>query len=330
MTPDGHKPFASSSSLRFYWITAATVLILWTAAMIRLGWWGMFAETWPLSLTMVLGSFVAGATAEGGGAVAFPVFTKAFGIPPHDAKVFAFMIQSFGMTMAGLMIYLRRIPVLWDVVGLALAGGVGGLVAGELFLDLPDPLPKLFFSLVAGIFGVFLLWNRWVLNDHPEEEVRLGGRRRTALFLITGFVGGAVSSIIGVGIDMTLFIVLTLLFGVNEKVSTPTTVVLMGLLSVAGFLWHGLAADGIGDDVWRYWMSCVPIVIFGAPAGAWVCSRITRDQLLYFLLLLIALDLTSTLLMIPLDADGVRFLTVSGVLAAIFFSGLVMLRRRAA
>ncbi len=302
--------------------------MLWVAAMFRLDWWGMFAETWPLSLTMVLGSFIAGATAEGGGAVAFPVFTKAFGIAPHDAKVFAFMIQSFGMTMAGLLIYLRKIPVLWHVVGLALSGGVAGLVAGDLLISLPDPYPKLFFSLVAAVFGAFLIYNRWVLKAAPAEQLPVQNLFRRLLFVITGFLGGLISSVIGVGIDMTLFIVLTLLFGVNEKVSTPTTVVLMGLLSVAGFFWYGAVQQAINPEVWQYWMSCVPIVIFGAPLGAWVCSRITRDHLLYLLLLLITVDLASTIWIIPMTPERLLFLGVSGALASILFFTLMRLRKR--
>ncbi len=315
------------SRLWIYWFTAGVILVLWTAAMYRLQWWGMFSETWPLSLTMVFGSFIAGATAEGGGAVAFPVFTKAFGIPPHDAKIFAFMIQSFGMTMAGLFIYIRKIPVLWHIVGLCLAGGIAGLVTGDLLLVLPDPYPKLFFSLVAAVFGLFLIYNRWGLGSTPCESLPVHSAFRTALFLITGFVGGVISSVIGVGIDMTLFIVLTLLFGINEKVSTPTTVALMGLLSVAGFFWHGAVRPGIAPEVWQYWMSCVPIVIFGAPLGAWVCSRISRDHLLYLLLLLISVDLLSTIWVVPLNAERLLFLLFSGLIACVLFAALMSIRK---
>ncbi len=40
---------------------------------------------WEISLTMVFGSLIAGATSEGGGAVAFPVFTKLLHIFPQDS-----------------------------------------------------------------------------------------------------------------------------------------------------------------------------------------------------------------------------------------------------
>ena len=45
---------------------------------------------------MIFGAMVAGATSEGGGAVAFPVMTLALGIRPTIARDFSIMIQSTG------------------------------------------------------------------------------------------------------------------------------------------------------------------------------------------------------------------------------------------
>jgi uncharacterized membrane protein YfcA len=310
-----------------YWVLAAIILLVWAVTTTRLGWWGMFETTWPLSLTMVLGSFIAGATAEGGGAVAFPVFTKAFGISAQNAKVFSFMIQSFGMGMAALMIYLRGIPVLWKVVAYGLGGGIPGLIAGELFVALPPPYPKLFFSVIAGVFGFFIIYNRWMLDIRPVQTFPMRSKIRIALFVFTGFIGGIISSVVGVGIDMLVFIILTLLFSVNEKISTPTTVVMMGMLSAFGFFWNGVVEDAITHDVWQYWMSCLPIVIFGAPLGAWVCSKIRRDTLLYLLLSLILIDLASTLWLIPFTVERALFSLGGAASAAVGFWLLIGLRK---
>lgn len=314
-------------SLRIYWLVAAAIVAGWFTAMNILDWWPIFADTWPISLTMVFGSFIAGATSEGGGAVAFPVFTKLFDIEPGDAKVFSFLIQSMGMTMAGLFIYLKRIPVLWNVIAAALGGGIIGLITGELFLVIPNPYPKLLFTFIAGIFAFFLIYNRWGIPDNPVKTFRLGNDHNFLIIICTGFIGGMVASVVGVGIDMLVFIVLTLLFGIDEKISTPTTVVLMGLLSVVGFIWHaGVVAD-INPDVWRYWMSCVPIVIFGAPLGSWVCSKIGRDQLIWFLLFLIAIEVISTLWLIPVNGSRILILAILTVCTSMLFYGLIRYRR---
>jgi hypothetical protein len=64
-----------------------------------------------MSITMIFGSMVAGATSEGGASVAFPVMTLVFGIAPVVARDFSFMIQSVGMTCASFTIlYMGTLP----------------------------------------------------------------------------------------------------------------------------------------------------------------------------------------------------------------------------
>ncbi|MEX0770179.1 MAG: sulfite exporter TauE/SafE family protein [Balneolaceae bacterium] len=316
----------SRNKLTVYWSVALLILSLWIVAMYRLQWWEMFNETWPLSLTMIFGSFIAGATAEGGGAVAFPVFTKMFGIDPGEAKIFSFMIQSFGMTMAGLVIYLRGIRVLWNVIGTALSSGIAGLAVGELYMTLPDPYPKLVFTMTAGVFGAFLVFNRWWINLEPRESLRMTRLNVSIPIILTGFIGGLISSVVGVGLDMMIFIILTLLYGINEKVSTPTTVVLMGLLSVAGFIWHLQISGEITTEIWRYWMSCVPVVIFGAPLGAWACDKIKRDHLIWLLVFLISIELITTVWLIPLNWTQGMILLITLVASATIY--MLMLKGR--
>ena len=54
---------------------------------------------------MCLGSFIAGATSEGGGAIAYPVMTLGpWKIAPLIARDFSLMIQSVGMIAAGVSI----------------------------------------------------------------------------------------------------------------------------------------------------------------------------------------------------------------------------------
>lgn len=282
-----------------YPVAVSLVLVGWVLGVTTLSDWPAVLSQWRVTLTMVFGSFVAGATSEGGGAVAFPVFTKVLGIPSAEARIFSLMIQSIGMTMAGLVIWLRRIPVSWPVVQSGLLGGMIGFTLGSVGLAIPDPFPKWLFTFVTAIFGLFLVWNRWGSPHARRQELAQLSFRQQLQVIIAGVMGGAVTSTVGVGVDMVVFIYLTLRIGLDEKVSTPTTVVLMGLLSVFGFGWH-LIAGNIEPQVVNYWLSAVPVVIFGAPLGAWVCSKLKRDQLLGFLLSLIALEVVSTFILLPL------------------------------
>jgi hypothetical protein len=55
-----------------------------------------FPTHYPMSITMIVGSAIGGATSEGGGAVAFPVMTLALHIAPSIARDFSMMVQSCG------------------------------------------------------------------------------------------------------------------------------------------------------------------------------------------------------------------------------------------
>ena len=115
-------------------VIAATVWVVWLAYLGSEQARSIVTENWPVTITMSLGSVIAGATSEGGGAVAFPVFTKLLHIPTEHAKVFSLAIQSVGMTAAALVILISRIRIEWRVIFWASLGGAAGMLFGALQL----------------------------------------------------------------------------------------------------------------------------------------------------------------------------------------------------
>lgn len=83
---------------------------------------------------------------------------------------------------------------------------------------------------------------RW----QPRHYLPLNSWRRRGLFVLIGIIGGIFAANTGSGIDTLTFIVLTLAFGISEKVSTPTTVIIMGINSVIGFFVHGVVIQSVG------------------------------------------------------------------------------------
>jgi uncharacterized membrane protein YfcA len=277
---------------------------------------------------MVLGSFVAGATAEGGGAVAFPVFTKVLQIPASDARTFALMIQSIGMISASLFIVTRRIRILPDVVTWVSIGGVFGMFLGSYVVTIPSPYSKLLFTFATAAFGVTLIIARWVLNWNPYESFSIRDWQRRLLFIGIGVVGGTFAANVGSGIDTLTFIVLTLAFGINEKISTPTTVIIMGLNTVVGFFIQGALKQNIGI-VWEYWLVAVPVVVLGAPLGAWVASKVSRDAIIIFLLSLMSLELISTIILMPFTPPMILFTSVTVAVSIALFALMLWYRNHA-
>jgi len=284
---------------------AVMAIIVW------IGWFllgGAFARhsivaNWPVAVTMIFGSLVGGGTSEGGGAVAFPVFTKVLHIPPHEARVFAFAIQSIGMGAASLSILYNRIPVERRVLPWAGSAGILGLLASTYLIvpHVPAPLVKISFTVMVSSLAVALL----VMN-HREKDIRnelcpIFETREKLLIFLAGFLGGLMSGLVGCGENIAVFMVMVLLFRVSEKVVTPTTVILMTIVTLAGFALHVFAVRDFPPHVQSYWLAAVPIVAVGAPLGAFLCSLMTRRTIANILIFLIAVEFVSTIILIPMS-----------------------------
>ena len=263
------------------WQTALAVWALWAAVMHAHALWGLFAQYWHMSVMMACGSFIAGATSEGGGAVAFPVMTLLFHVPPPTARDFALMIQSVGMTAASLAIVSLGIKVEWRAVRWGALGGALGLALGVGLVSprLPPAYAKMFFTSLWLSFGAVL----WHIDRHKgeaENEEIPGFGRATAVALAgVGVLGGMVSGITGSGLDIVVFSYVVLRHRLCVRVATPTSVVMMALNALTGFFVKGILMGGMAPEAWDYWAVCVPIVVVGAPLGAWYIKERPRSHI---------------------------------------------------
>lgn len=302
------------SGLRFYFLCLGAVMILWLIGMQMLSGWGWFREHWEMSVTMVFGSFVAGATPAGGASVAFPVFTKLLGIDSRSAATFGLMIQSVGMTMAAVLIVARRIPIYTRVFRWGSAGGCLGVLLGIAFLSIPAPFPKLLFTCLVLSFAIALWCTRRPDEARPEESLAESDRRR---FLITGFIGGLLASQTGSGADMLAFMVMMMACHLEGKRAIPTSVTIMAVVSVAGFVGLLIVPSREIGVVWEYWAVCVPIVAVGAPLGAYVISRVPPRWVMMAVMGLIAVEVVSTFFVVPMTLERVGFVVITLSLAGL-------------
>jgi uncharacterized membrane protein YfcA len=259
-------------------------------------------ENWRITLTMAFGSFIAGATSEAGGAVAFPVFTKMLAIPAKHAKLFSLATQSIGMGSAFLTILLLRIQVEWRAVFWTVLGSVSMLPVGFWLAGiLPSSAVRILFTVVQCSFALALWW----CNRDPDRSRHYALPRYTALekgiLLVFGMVGGLISGLLGSGLEIIVFSVLVLLFRICEKTATPTVIVMMVLTSWAGFAMIADAGEFVAPVI-HYWLAAIPIVVVGAPLGVYACSRMSRMTVVRVLIGLILAELLSSLVLIPMTA----------------------------
>ncbi len=316
--------FRSRSPLAVALLTAAIIWVAWAIGLFLYADLGVVARNYFMSVTMVAGSFIAGATSEGGGAVAFPVMTLVFKIAPAVARDFSLMIQTVGMGAATLTILAMGVPVVWRALLWCSIGGALGIVLGiEVVAPmLPPPFAKMLFLSTWLAFAVAL----YLINKHRAREVHeqipLASRRDDLALFLVGIIGGTISGITGSGLDITTFSLLVLAMRVSESVATPTSVILMAINASVGFLWKSTFGEGMAPEAWDYWWACVPIVVIGAPAGA----RFIRDRSRLFvagiLYVSIGVQFIAGLLIIPQTRALLLFSSCAFLLGLGLFRGM--------
>lgn len=272
-------------------------------------------------LTMVFGAFIAGSSPEGSAAIAYPVFTLYLDIMPENARNFAFAIQSIGMTAASLFILGRRIPVDWYYIRYITIGGLLGLLAGTFWLVpiVPPVLAKLIFVSLWLSFGI-VLYFRNAKGGSPR--LRLPKLTKTDLYWLYsfGFLGGCISALFGTGINMLSFCFVVLYFGLSEKVATPSSIIIMSIETIAGFLLHSLILNDMSDESWNMWLACIPVVIFMAPLGSWFASKLNRMYFQRFLYTIFFIQYMGAILVIK---PGFFYALLS---FAIILTGILLFR----
>jgi len=232
---------------------SVVVTVVWAVYVSIAGHWPRVGDNWAAAVTMVFGSFVAGSTPQGGGAVAFPVFTKVLLVPSDVARTFSLSIQTIGMGTASAAILINRRQVEWRAVIVGGSAAVVSFVAmlflvgdpGEPFWPskLPGAYVRVTFTLVlAGMAFVVYLGTRVLIRKVDTSLPPMNARLYTAL-IVAGILGGLASALTGSGADVMIYLFIVVLFGVDPKVGVPSAVLVMTAVSFVGFAILGLA-DG--------------------------------------------------------------------------------------
>ncbi len=297
---------------------ALIVWLLWLFGMELIEGWELFDKCYFMTLTMIFGAFIAGSTSEGGGAVAFPVMTIFAGVHPYVARDFSLMIQSVGMSAAALVIVRQAVKVEWHAVRYGILGAIPGIAIGSEFVApiLSPPVTKLFFVSLWMVFAAAVLFRFNQTEEKNTEQTIISFSKKDASYLLfVGFLGGVVTSIFGSGLDIFIFMFLVFFYNVNEKVATPTSVVLMAMISLVGLLWRTLPfTPSISEEAWNYWWVSVPVVVLFAPLGAIFIRKRSRLFIVHLLFVSVLSQFVGAQLLIPQAKHyfGVTILTFAG------------------
>lgn len=341
---------------------SVTIAVVWLIFVTVSGHWGRVLDRWVAAVTMVFGSIVAGSTPQGGGAIAFPVFTKVLDVPATVARSFSLCIQTIGMGAAALSIVISGRRVEWRAIGVLTPAAVTGFLAGAFLLGQPDEvfwpstLPgayvKVTFTIVVAAMAL-LVWlssRSWVTER--VDMLDNGSAQAYTVLVVAGLAGGVASYLVGSGADVFTYLGLVALLGLSAGIGVPTSVVVMAIVSAVGFVLFGLV-DGqlaitlVGDqvvavggepldeplpadryDLYGLWLAAAPVVGFGAPLGSWLASKVSDRTLAKIVVGLASAEVLSTIVFLAeLRTDPVLAL-FGAVGLAIFSAGLALVFRR--
>uniref|UniRef100_A0A7S4BTS2 Uncharacterized protein n=1 Tax=Chrysotila carterae TaxID=13221 RepID=A0A7S4BTS2_CHRCT len=117
-------------------------------------WTKVFSKYWPMTLAMILGSFLAGSTPLGGGVVAYPVTQLLLVFDAADSRDASVLVQSIGMNAAAYLLWLVKREML-DVQLILYFSvfGVFGVLSG-LSLRPSSGLANILFSCAIFFFAI--------------------------------------------------------------------------------------------------------------------------------------------------------------------------------
>ncbi|MGI9658648.1 MAG: sulfite exporter TauE/SafE family protein [Gaiellaceae bacterium] len=340
---------ARMRSAAVYCVPAA-VTVGWLVAVLVADELGRVAEHWESTITMIFGSFLAGSSPEGGGAVAFPIFTKVLEAPAAVARTFSLSIQAVGMTVASIVILLARRTIEWRAFGVAVPLGIAGFFVGlfvlgdsrELFwgFRVSPAYAKVTFTVTLAAMA-YLMFVMLRSEDKGADRCPIWNTRVTVGLAGAAFVGGAITSLTGTGVNVMLFLFIVLMAGLHPRVGVPTSILTMASLSIVGFvalsLLHGqfdLGFNSAGEivsvsdrvaetpldasraDLFGFWLAAVPVVVWGAPLGTWVVHVLHERRLIMFVGVLASAEVLTTIIFL----DDLRS---NGALLVYFIGGLV-------
>ena len=224
------------------------------------------------------------------------------------------------MIAAALWIIANRINIEFNYLKVAAIGGTPGIIIGTYYLvpHIPDAYAKLVFVSFWLSFGIALFVINHVKKRMTVTELDVLPIKDIAALLFVSFFGGLLTSIFGSGLDICTFAYITLRYNLSEKVATPTSVVLMASNTLVGFLLHAFIINDIQPQTFNYWLVSIPVVLIGAPIGAYTAVKIKRILLCALLYLVIVVQFVAALIIIPLSATKII------VVACTFTAGLML------
>lgn len=214
----------------------------------------------------------------GGGAFYVGILTAVFNMPPAVAASTS-LATIIPTTAIGALSHAKAGNVNLRVGRVMMIGALTGAAGGSLCSDfLPDGVYNDVTGLLLIFLGLQMLYSRVKRRrggaEEKNDERRSAGTAEKFKAAFYGFLGGAMSGLVGLSGSVPLIAGLTVL-GCSALETVGTSVFVLVGISTAGFLMH----LGLGNVDWRL----VGLLVLGTTSGAFTApillSHVSKETL---------------------------------------------------
>ncbi len=220
----------------------------------------------------------------GGSILTVPILTYMFAVPPPLGTAYSLFIVGITSLMGVYFNYLEgnlRLKLgfvfgLPSCVGVYLVRRWGLPLISEVIDFGGITISK--DSLIMLTFGVVMLTAAlFMLNVRPKQSASAKINRK-AMFVIAaeGFVVGGITGFVGAGGGFLIIPTLVLLAGLPIKKAVGTSLLIISIKSISGFIGDLQATDGME---WAFLMVFTGLTLSGLAIGSYVSKRIDSKQL---------------------------------------------------
>jgi len=239
------------------------------------------------ALALFIGAAV-GLLGGGGSILTTPLLVYVVGFDAKQAITASLFVVAI-TSLFGLIAHARAGRVRWKT-GLIFgaAGMVGAFLGGQVGALLPGELLLAAFSVMMGVTAVAMIRGRKKVTGH-------GPHKGLPLFRIIfdGLIVGLVTGLVGAGGGFLVVPALALLGGLPMPNAVATSLLVVAMKSIAGFLGYALTFGGDsfiaintatttlndGASIWPVTLIVTAMAIIGALVGSRIVGRIHPDKL---------------------------------------------------
>lgn len=216
-----------------------------------------------------------GLLGSGGSILTVPVLTYLVGQETKVAIAGSLMIVAV-ISLFSVIPYARQQLVKWRTVVLFGLPSMGGAVLGAWLAHFVSDAWQMFIFSVLMLLSSYLMFKPVKLKDADEEHAERGMHKIVA----DGFIVGAVTGLVGVGGGFLIIPALVLLGGLSMRLAVGTSLVIITIKSVAGFVAYlpVLNTLNLALDWQVIWIFSI-IGVIGGWLGHKISSKVNQNQL---------------------------------------------------